>query len=89
MKQKVLNEINDFVSLCYTAFKLGAGDFAKENFPTIVENFWDGEKSDKENLETVKQMFETNKKLNEINGSKEAAKVIEVFQEGWLNKLEV
>ena len=29
------------------------------------------------------------KKLNEINGSKEAAKVIEVFQEGWLNKIEV
>lgn len=89
MKQKVLDAINEFVSLCYTAFKLSAGDFAKKNFPTIVENFWNGEKSDKENLETIKQMFETNKKLNEINGSKEAAKVIEVFQEGWLNKIEV
>ena len=89
MKEKILNKIDDFVSLCYTAFKLGAGDFAKENFPTIVENFWDSEKTDKENLETIKQMFETNKKLNEINGSKEAAKVIEVFQEGWLNKIEV
>ena len=54
MKEKILNEINEFVSLCYTAFKLGAGDFAKENFPTIVENFWDGEKTDKENLETIK-----------------------------------
>lgn len=89
MKEKILNEIDEFVRLCYTAFKLGAGDFAKENFPTIVENFWDDEKSDKENLKTIKQMFETNKKLNEINGSKEAAKVIEVFQEGWLNKIEV
>lgn len=88
MKQKVLKEINDFVNICYTAFKISAGDFAKKNFPTVVENFWNNKMSDKENLEIIKKVFENNKKINEIQGYTEAAKVIEIFQEGWLDKIE-
>lgn len=89
MKQKVLNEIDEFVRLCYTAFKLGAGDFAKETFPPIVEKTWNDDKSDEENLANVKKVFEVTKMVEDGTGYQEAAKVIEVFQEGWLNKIEV
>lgn len=40
MKKRILDSIKDFYNLCYTMFKLSAGDFAKNNFPHIVENFW-------------------------------------------------
>lgn len=87
MKEKLLKEIENFHHLCYMAMKISAGDFAKENFPQVVENLWDENKSDEENLKSVKDMFETNKKLNESIGNPEAAKVISAFQEGWLSKL--
>ena len=87
MKNKLLKNINEFHHLCYMAMRIGAGDFAKENFPKIIEENWDDEKTDKENLKTVKDMFETNRKLNETIGNPEAAKVIAAFQEGWLDKL--
>lgn len=87
MKQKILDAINEFVSICYTMFKLSAGDFAKENFPKIVDNFWDETKSSEENVNAVKEMFETNRKLNEAIGNPAAAQVIAAFQKGWLNKI--
>ena len=40
MKDRILKTIDDFVNTCYTCFKIGACDFAKENFPKIVESFW-------------------------------------------------
>ena len=90
MKQKLLNEIDNFVEVCYMMFKIGAGDFAKENFPKIVENFWNDDKTDQENLQTVKNMFEANRKLNETPmGNPNVAQVIKAFQDGWLNKLEM
>ena len=87
MKQKLLKEIDDFQHLCYMAMRISAGDFTKENFPKLVNNIWDDNKSDEDNLKEVKDMFETNKKLNETVGNPEAAKVISAFQEGWLNKM--
>ena len=87
MKQKILDSINDFYNLCYTMFNLGAGDFAKNNFPTIVEKFWDENKSDDDNLKSIKSAFELEKRLQENNGGTKAAEVIAAFQEGWLNKI--
>ena len=87
MKQKILNQINDFVNLCYTAFAISAGDFAKENFQNLVENIWDEKKTDNENLKEVKDLFELNRHLNEKAGNPFAAKTIATFQEGWLNKI--
>ena len=89
MKQKVLDQIDDFVQTCYTMFKVNAGNFAKENFPKIVENFWDDTKSDEENLKTVRDVFKSNAALNRIStlGNPEVAKTIDAFCEGWLNKL--
>lgn len=87
MKQKLLKEIDDFQHLCYMAMKISAGDFAKENFPKLVNNIWDDNKSDEENLNEIKEMFDTNKKLNESIGNPAAAQVIAAFQEGWLNKM--
>lgn len=87
MKKRILNSITDFYNLCYTMFKIGAGDFAKNNFPTIVEKFWDENKSDEDNLKSIKSAFELEKRLQESNGCSEAAKVISAFQEGWLNKI--
>jgi hypothetical protein len=89
MKQKLLNTIDSFVNLCYTAFKIDAGNFAKNNFPKLVNNLWDESKSDEYNLKEIKDMFETNKKLNESVGNQAAAQVIDVFQKGWLNEIEV
>jgi len=89
MKQKLLNTIDSFVNLCYTAFKIDAGNFAKNNFPKLVNNLWDESKSDEYNLKEIKDMFETNKKLNESVGNQTAAQVIDVFQKGWLNEIEV
>lgn len=87
MKKRILNSITDFYNLCYTMFKIVAGDFAKNNFPTIVEKFWDENKSDEDNLKSIKSAFELEKRLQESNGGSEAAKVISAFQEGWLNKI--
>jgi hypothetical protein len=87
MKKRILKDIDEFQHLCYMAMKISAGDFAKENFPKLVENFWDDNKSDTENLNEIKKMFETNKTLNETMGNPDAAQVIAAFQEGWLSKL--
>lgn len=87
MKEKILKSIDDFVSTCYTMFKLGAGDFAKENFPKLVKNCWDDSQSDEQNLINIKLMFNTNKNLNEIQGNMNAAQTIEVFVKGWLDKI--
>lgn len=87
MKEKLLKEIEQFHHLCHMAMRIDAGNFAKENFPKIIEENWDDKKTDDENLKEVKDMFETNRKLNETIGNQEAAKVIAAFQEGWLDKL--
>jgi len=87
MKQKILDSIKDFYNLCYTMFNLSAVDFAKNNFPTIVEKFWDENKGDEDNLKSIKSAFELEKHLQESNGGNKAAEVIAAFQEEWLNKL--
>lgn len=88
MKKKVLDEINNFVNILYTMFKLGAGDFAKKNFPAIVEDRWDDSKSDKENLECIKAAFKLEKKLQESADHQAIVQLIEAFEDGWLNKIE-
>jgi hypothetical protein len=88
MKEKILKEIDSFVNMCYTMFKIGAGDFAKENFPTLVENFYDKNKSDEENYKAIKDMFELNIVFNQkIN--EEVAKIIQTFLDGWYNKIKI
>lgn len=87
MKQKLLKSIDAFQHLCYMTMRISAGDFAKENFPKLVENFWDENKSDEDNLKVIKDMFETNRQLNNTIGNPEAAKVIEIYQKGWLNEI--
>jgi hypothetical protein len=37
MKEKLLKEIEQFHHLCHMAMRIDAGDFAKENFPKIIE----------------------------------------------------
>ena len=87
-KRAVLHEIDSFVNLLYMYMKTGAADFAQKNFPELVNNVWDDSKTEAENLEEIKNMFEMNKKLNETPaGNPEAAKTIAAFQEGWLDKL--
>ena len=87
MKKKVLDAIKEFHDLCYTMFKLGAGDFAKNNFPAIVDRYWEEGKSDDDNLKAVKGAFELERKLQENAEHAETANVISAFQEGWLNKI--
>ena len=87
MKEKILKSIDDFVNICYTMFKIGAGDFAKKHFPVLVNNVWDDSQSDEQNLINIKSMFDINKKLNEMQGNMNAAQTIEVFVEGWLDEI--
>lgn len=87
MKEKILKSINDFVSTCYTMFKIGAGDFVKKNFPVLVNNVWDDSQSDEQNINNIKSMFDMNKNLNEIQGNIDAAQTIDVFVKGWLDKI--
>lgn len=87
MKEKILNEINDFVNTCYTMFKISAGDFAKENFTKLIENTWDVSKTDEENFKEVKSLFESNAAINESLGHTEVAKTIRIFMTGWLDKI--
>lgn len=88
MKQKILREIESFVNLLYMSMKIGAAEFAQNNFKKLVDEQWDDSKTNEENLKNIKDMFELNKNLNNTPaGNPEAAKVIEIFQEGWLNKL--
>lgn len=87
MQEKILKSIDDFINTCYTMFKVGAGDFAKKNFPSLVNNVWDDSQSDKQNLINIKSMFDMNKKLNEMQGNMNAAQTIDVFVEGWLDKI--
>ena len=81
MKEKILKEIDSFVNMCYTMFKIGAGDFAKENFPRLVENFYDENRSDEENYKAIKDMFELNIVFNQKT-NEEVAKAIQIFLEG-------
>ena len=87
MKEKILKSIDDFVNICYTMFKIGAGDFAKKHFPDLVNNVWDDSQSDEQNLIAIKSMFDTNMNLNEIQGNVNAAQTIDVFVKGWLDKI--
>ena len=87
MKEKILKSIDDFVDTCYTMFKIGAGDFAKKNFPVLVNNVWDDSQSDEQNLINIKSMFDTNMNLNKIQGNVNAAQTIDVFVKGWLDKI--
>ena len=87
MKEKILKSIDDFVDTCYTMFKIGAGDFAKKNFPALVNNVWDDSQSDEQNLINIKSMFDTNMNLNKIQGNVNAAQTIDVFVKGWLDKI--
>lgn len=87
MKEKILKCIEDFVNTLYTFFKISAGDFAKKNFPELVENNWDSTKSDKENLEYIKSVFGTEAILQRRINKEEIAKVLEMFKTGWLDKL--
>lgn len=90
MKQKLHSAINDFISTLNTMFKIGAAEFVKKNFHDIVDNCWEDKKSDMENLEGVKSIFELNEKLNSNGmGNPEAAKVFRAFIDGWLVKIEV
>lgn len=88
MKEQILSAITDFVKSLQTMFKIGAADFVKENFPKLVNNFWDDSKTDEENLKEIKELFDVNKNLNNATGNTEVTKVIEVFQQGWLDKIE-
>lgn len=87
MKEKILKEINDFVNTLYTCFKIGAGDFAKSNFPKMVDNFYDDKKTDEENLKAIKDAFETEKKLQKFTGNLQVMELIDAFQKGWLDKI--
>lgn len=87
MKQKLHEAIDDFASLCKTAFQIGAAEFVEKNFHQIVDNFCEDGKSDEENLKAVKGIFEANEKLNSNGmGNPEAAHLFRVFNNGWLNK---
>lgn len=89
MKKKLHEAIDDFVNALNTMFKIGAADFAKKNFPQIVDNFCEDSRTDEENLKVVRGMFEANEKLNSNGmGNPEAAKVIRAFINGWLDKIE-
>lgn len=87
MKEQILSAITDFVKTLQTLFKIGAANFVEENFPKLVNNFWDDSKTDEENLKEIKQVFDANKKLNNAVGNTEVSKIIEVFQQGWLDKI--
>ena len=89
MKEQILKSIDDFVSTCYTFFKVSAGDFAKENFPIIVENVWDDEITDLDNYENIKKLFQTNAILLSHQNKDQAAKCIEIFLEGWFDKINI
>ena len=69
-------------------FKIGAGDFAKENFPRLVENFYDENRSDEENYKAIKDMFELNIVFNQKT-NEEVAKTIQIFLEGWYDKIKI
>lgn len=87
MKEKILKSIDNFVNICYIMFKIGAGNFAKKDFSIIVNNVWDESQSDEQNLINIKSVFNMNKNLNEMLGNMNAAKTIDAFVEGWLNKI--
>ncbi|MBO6272557.1 hypothetical protein J6O48_07230 [bacterium] len=87
MKEKILKSIDDFAVTCYTMFKIGAGDFAKKNFPVLVNDIWDESESDEQNLIIIKSMFNVNKNLYEVQGNMSAAQTIDVFVKGWLDKI--
>ena len=87
MKKKILDSINDYVGTLNTMFKISAASFARENFPKVVENFWEEGKTDEENVKAVRDMFVTNEKLNTAAGHTEAAKVISIYLEGWFDKI--
>ena len=89
MKKKLLKEIDNFRDTCYMMGKISAGNFVEKKFSELVNNIWDDNKSNEENMKKVKDMFETNRVLNETVGNSAAAQVIAAFQEGWLNKLEI
>lgn len=78
-KQEILHEVDSFVNTCYMLMKIGAAQFAQENFTKLVNQNWDDTKSDEENTNEVKQMFEMNKVLNKNMGNNAAAQVIDSF----------
>ena len=87
MKTKVLNSINNFVNILFTMFKVPQGEFAKKEFPKIVDNFWNDNASDAENLKAVKDAFQLEKEMQDMSNNRPVAMLIESFQSGWLNKI--
>jgi hypothetical protein len=59
--------------------KNSAAEFADNNFKKLINENWDESKSDEENTEEVKKMFDMNMNLNTTLGNTEAASVIETF----------
>ena len=78
-KVELLREIDSFVNTCYMLMKNGAAQFAQENFTKLVNQNWDDTKSDEENTEEVRKMFDMNMKLNKVTGNTDASGVIEAF----------
>ena len=87
MKRKLLKSIDSFVNACYMMMKMSVGEFAKENFPKLLENVWNDSKTDSDNLAEFRSMLETNIKLNESVGNPDAAKVISAFRD-WISDID-
>lgn len=78
-KQEILHEVDSFVNTCYMFMKNSAAEFADNNFKKLINENWDESKSDEENTEEVKKMFDMNMNLNTALGNTSAASVIETF----------
>ena len=87
MKEKLLNEVKDFVNTCNTMFKISAAEFANKYFTKLIISNWDDELSDEYNLKMIYDLFELNKKLNEVQGNTNVVQTIEAFQKDWLDKI--
>ncbi len=78
-KQTILHNVDSFVNTCYMFMKISAAEFASNNFKKLINENWNESKSDEENTEEVRRMFDMNMKLNTAAGNTAAASVIEAF----------
>lgn len=83
MKKVLLNSIDSFVSALFTFGKVGQAQFARTNFPKIVEGVWADDKSDAENIKNVEAQFVFNKNLNQFQGNTVVSQCIDAYLEGW------
>lgn len=83
MKTKLLKSIDSFVLLLFTFGKVGYAEWAKNNFPKMVNNLWEEDKSDADNIKNIEEQFNLNKTINELQGNVDAVKCIDAFLEGW------